>query len=259
MYPHIKPKLPPIRIFKGDDSCAFGVRTIEILLETEIDLTGATSKFELLSYSRTFTTEETISRRLRLSFSAAETARFPLGLIFGKIQLFDAHRFVMSTSPIPFEVVFPGGLGPCAWRTYGIPVSVVVKVGIDYRFLLHKPTIEGVVVEGKKSAADYNIATLDDLSKISPGAAEGYYDEDTGEFYEDAEHTKLMEPRPDTLYMDLTKDRIFRYDAASAIYVMMTEPATHVLDGMEMPDEPTQRQLNDALNVIWLALGGSIG
>lgn len=157
----------PITIFKGDDSTAFGVRTINVKLSTDLDLTNATAKFDLLSYHKSFNAEATATKVFSVEFSAEETKKLPIGVVYGNLRIFDSEGKVLTAAcHIPFEVRYPGREGSCDWKKYGCPVSVEVFLGIDYKFVFNKPTINGVPVVGDKDAHDYGIAKLSDIPTI---------------------------------------------------------------------------------------------
>lgn len=161
--------MEPIPIYRGDNTDAFGVRTICITLKTEVSLDGATAKFTLLSFTRSFTSSEVQSKRFTFSIPAEKTAGFPLGVLFGKLVLTDSSgRTMTAACNIPFRVMLANGAltGGCA-RVCTPTFDVLVEMGVDYSLAYNKPTINGIEVCGDKAGKDYGLNRILDFSEES--------------------------------------------------------------------------------------------
>lgn len=98
----------PIVIFRGDNTAAFDLRTITILLTGDLDLSHATAKFTLLDFSKTWTEQEVATGELSVVFTAEQTKAFALGPQTGTLRLYDmstgAPRQLTIVNKIPFFV-----------------------------------------------------------------------------------------------------------------------------------------------------------
>ncbi len=161
--------MEPIPIYKGDNTDAFGTRTICITLKTEVSLVGATAKFSLLSFSQSFPNSDVLAKKFTFSIPAETTRGFPLGLLFGKLVLTDSSgRTMTAACNIPFRVMLANGAmaGGCVQvRTPAF--DVLVEMGVDYALAYNKPTINGVEVCGDREGRDYGLNRILDFSEAS--------------------------------------------------------------------------------------------
>ena len=159
--------MKPITIYKGNDSDAFDGQTICIKLKTDMSLLGATARFSLMSFSKVFTADETASKEFTVSLDASTTAAFPLGLVFGKLTLFDKDERVMTVAcNIPFDVKLARGLitpGFVSLTTSN--AEVTVELGVDYSLVYNKPKINGVEVYGDRTGRAYELNKILDYSE----------------------------------------------------------------------------------------------
>ena len=163
----------PIVIYKGDDTAAFKIRKVHIVIEPKIPYRGVTAKFTLLSFNKEFTNEEVESCDLRLDFTSAVTASFPLGECFGVFRIYDEDGNVLTTSSrIPFLVVPSGSECPYLIKD-GMVVAdmdiVTIKVGIkvDYNSLTGKPKIDGVELHGNVSSSSLGLVSFKKVQNLT--------------------------------------------------------------------------------------------
>ena len=114
MFPHTYPAhwckprediVPPIVLIRGDDTDAFNLRKISIIITGNIDTDGATASFELSGIKREWTSEELATKTLTLTLTKDETSSLPIGMNFGRFQLTDSKSRVITLSRnIPFRV-----------------------------------------------------------------------------------------------------------------------------------------------------------
>lgn len=130
----------PITLFRGDDTDAFGLRTITIKLSGDLSLTNATAKFAILGYTKTWTNLETRTGSLTLVFTAADTRAMPLGAAFGKLWLYDIEgaaegsvgKRLTVCNTIPFEII--NRVEGAPEEEYSIHVTLAVDTEIDIEF-----------------------------------------------------------------------------------------------------------------------------
>lgn len=159
--------MEPIPIYKGDNTDAFGTRTICITLKTEVALEGATAKFSLLSFSKTFPNSDVMAKKFTFSIPSDKTAGFPLGLLFGKLVLTDSSgRTMTAACNIPFRVMLANGAltGGCV-QVCTPTFDVLVEMGVDYSLAYNKPTINGIEVCGDRKGKDYGLNRILDFSE----------------------------------------------------------------------------------------------
>lgn len=159
--------MEPIPIYKGDNTDAFGTRTICITLKTEVALEGATAKFSLLSFSKTFPNSDVLAKKFTFSIPSDKTAGFPLGLLFGKLVLTDSSgRTMTAACNIPFRVMLANGAltGGCV-QVCTPTFDVLVEMGVDYSLAYNKPTINGIEVCGDRKGKDYGLNRILDFSE----------------------------------------------------------------------------------------------
>lgn len=98
----------PIVIFRGDNTAAFDLRTITILLTGDLDLSHATARFTLLDFSKTWTEQEVATGELNIVFTAEQTKAFALGPQTGTLRLYDMStgtpRQLTVVNKIPFFI-----------------------------------------------------------------------------------------------------------------------------------------------------------
>jgi len=80
-----------IILFKGDDSDFTGNQTIEVKIDTTLDLTNCKATFKFLDYVQTFNSIPA-SKVLQLTFPAAQTKLWSLGSFDAEMWLTDANN-----------------------------------------------------------------------------------------------------------------------------------------------------------------------
>lgn len=152
----------PIVIFRGDNTAAFDLRTITILLAGDLDLTNATARFDLLGFTKSWTTEEVATGELSIVFDAAQTKAFALGPQMGTLRLFDMStgtpRQLTVVNKIPFFVT--NNVCEIDSQSYGVNVRVTSGDVINIEFKVGAGAVEGKAdkVEG---------ATAGDLASLT--------------------------------------------------------------------------------------------
>lgn len=152
----------PIVIFRGDNTAAFDLRTIKILLTGDLDLTNATARFDLLGFTKSWTTEEVATGELSIVFDSAQTKAFALGPQMGTLRLFDMStgtpRQLTVVNKIPFFVT--NNVCEIDSQSYGVNVSVTSGETIHIEFNVGLDSVEGKAdkVEG---------ATAGDLASLT--------------------------------------------------------------------------------------------
>lgn len=76
-----------IKLTQGDDLNALNEET-NIVLDTDIDLTGFTAFFQLGDFRQEF--KDITSKKLPLVIPAAESAKLPVGEMSGALKIYDA-------------------------------------------------------------------------------------------------------------------------------------------------------------------------
>lgn len=101
----------PILIVRGDDTDAFGLRTMTIKLSGDLDLSHARAKFALLNFVKEWTNEETKTGEITFSIPAEQTKQMTLGDAFGKLWLYEVggiegqpDKRLTVCNTIPFHV-----------------------------------------------------------------------------------------------------------------------------------------------------------
>ena len=135
----------PIVIFRGDNTAAFDLRTIKILLTGDLDLTNATARFDLLGFTKSWTTEEVATGELSIVFDSAQTKAFALGPQMGTLRLFDMStgtpRQLTVVNKIPFFVT--NNVCEIDSQSYGVNVSVTSGETIHIEFNVGLDAVEG--------------------------------------------------------------------------------------------------------------------
>lgn len=167
----------PIAIFRGDDTDALGYQTIVGTIRTDLDLTGCKAVFKYLSFSVEFNPIPA-DKKLTVIIPASETAKFPPGLGYASLRVYDAEGklctfsnrimvFVATKTPMfgneEFEVDFNV-------RPELEPLKIFVGPNPDdfdeYRGFLEK-------VIDRASAEKYGLAILLDAIDSDLGAEDG--------------------------------------------------------------------------------------
>lgn len=105
----MKPCNKPIIIVRGDDTDAFGLRTITIKLSGDLNLRYARAKFALLNFTKEWTNEETSTGEITFSIPSEDTKQMPLGDAFGKLWLYEINtgatdKRLTVCNTIPFHI-----------------------------------------------------------------------------------------------------------------------------------------------------------
>ena len=167
----------PIAIFRGDDTDALGYQTIVGTIRTDLDLTGCKAVFKYLSFSVEFDPIPE-DKKLTVIIPASETSKFPPGLGYASLRVYDAEGklctfsnrimvFVATKTPmfgnVEFEVDFNV-------RPELEPLKIFVGPNPDdfdeYRGFLEK-------VIDRASAQKYGLAILLDAIDSDLGANDG--------------------------------------------------------------------------------------
>lgn len=167
----------PIAIFRGDDTDALGYQTIVGTIRTDLDLTGCKAVFKYLSFSVEFDPIPE-DKKLTVIIPASETSKFPPGLGYASLRVYDSEGklctfsnrimvFVATKTPMfgnaEFEVDFNV-------RPELEPLKIFVGPNPDdfdeYRGFLEK-------VIDRASAEKYGLAILLDAIDSDLGANDG--------------------------------------------------------------------------------------
>lgn len=167
----------PIAIFRGDDTDALGYQTIVGTIKTDLNLTGCKAAFRYLSFSAEFDPIPE-DKKLTVIIPASETKKFPPGLGYASLRVYDAEGklctfsnrimvFVATKTPMfgneEFEVDFNV-------RPELEPLKIFVGPNPDdfdeYRGFLEK-------VIDRASAEKYGLAMLLDAIDSDLGADDG--------------------------------------------------------------------------------------
>ena len=167
----------PIAIFRGDDTDALGYQTIVGTIRTDLNLTGCRAVFKYLSFSAEFDPIPE-DKKLTVIIPASETKKFPPGLGYASLRVYDAEGklctfsnrimvFVATKTPMfgnaEFEVDFNV-------RPELEPLKIFVGPNPDdfdeYRGFLEK-------VIDRAGAEKYGLAMLLDAIDSDLGADDG--------------------------------------------------------------------------------------
>lgn len=139
MFPHAYPAhwrkppediVPPIVLIRGDDTDAFNLRKISIIITGNINTDDATASFELSGIKREWTSEELATKTLTLAFTKDETNSLPIGMNFGRFQLTDSKSRVITLSRnIPFRVTTNSA--DAVTQELGADITINANVGED--------------------------------------------------------------------------------------------------------------------------------
>ncbi|MCM1260503.1 MAG: hypothetical protein NC222_06070 [Staphylococcus sp.] len=197
----MKPTIIPI--IKGDDTNWNDVQSFIINIDTskipDLDLSnGYRAEFKLGSIIKCFDTIE--NNRIQPVLTHKDTSSLPLGHIDGSIKIIDSENRVKTfKSDIHFQVKS----GVFCWKD-PCEVDIYITTG-SYDKLSDKPTINGVELKGNLSSDDLDIASKEDLSKLSNLISEKTSIEEVKEIL-DIEISGLAEVAKTGSYNDL-KDK----------------------------------------------------
>ena len=167
----------PIGIFRGDDTDAFSYQTIVGTIKTDLDLTGCKAVFRYLGFSMEFDPIPE-DRKLTIVIPADETKKFPPGLGYASLRVYDSDGrlktfsnrimvFVATKTPMfgsdEFEVDFNV-------RATLEPLKFFVGPNPD-DFDEYRGYVEKVI--DRASAKKYGLAILLDAIDSDLGAADG--------------------------------------------------------------------------------------
>lgn len=160
-----------IKIFKGNDTDFNDDKFITIKLTSNIDLSDFVGKFVLGSFSQTGVLAD---GKMEIVIPRSYTSQFPLGNMCGTFALIDNKgRYATITNTILFSItneVFTPTEEEIQLETpEDYPVEIVVEVGFaggNYEDLNNLPKINGVVVKGDKTGADYGLANASDITTL---------------------------------------------------------------------------------------------
>ena len=151
----------PITIFRGDDTDAFGLRTITIKLTGDLDLTTAKAKFVLLGYAKEWN-EIPASGELTMVMTAAQTKQLPLGLAMGTLTLLDGTKNLTVCNTIPFFITNRVDEKQIDEFRIDVKLAVDTEVNIEFK------------VEGPKGdpgeAATIEVGTVRTVASDEPAA-----------------------------------------------------------------------------------------
>lgn len=159
-----------IKIFKGNDTDFNDDKFITIKITSNIDLSDFVGKFVLGSFTQT---GDLADGKMEIVIPRSYTSQFPLGNMCGTFVLIDNKgRYATITNTILFEItneVFTPTEEEIQLETpEDYPVEISVEVGFpggNYEDLNNLPKINGVVVKGDKTSADYGLASASALAE----------------------------------------------------------------------------------------------
>lgn len=79
-----------IVVVKGDDTNALGYNTIPCIVNTTLDLTGATVVFKFLDFKQEFT-DVVSGESFNIVIPSSETSKFPLGVQYASLYVIDSE------------------------------------------------------------------------------------------------------------------------------------------------------------------------
>lgn len=165
-----------IQIFRGDDTDGLGYQSIQGKITTTLDLTGCRAVFRYLGFTQEFNPIPE-GGRITITMPASVTSRFPPGLGYASLRVYDSENKVRTfTNRIPvfvtvyapsecggeFEVVFNGGnleLEP-----------LKIKSVNGYR--IYDGYLEQII--DKATAVEYGLALLFDSRDAQKDGNSGY-------------------------------------------------------------------------------------
>lgn len=158
----------PIVIFRGDDTSAFNLRSIKIILKGDLDLSNAIAKFSLLDYHKEWTVQEVASGELTMSFTSSDTKAMPLGEQTGTFRLYDMStgepRQLTVVNKIPFLVT--NRVCELDDESYHADVSVASGEIISIEFNVGVGAVNGKADKVKNAVAG-DLAGLDEDGNLT--------------------------------------------------------------------------------------------
>lgn len=82
-----------IRLTRGDDLSALG-ESVDIVLDTELDLTNFKAKFQLGDFQQEW--EDITSKKLTLKINREESQNLPIGFQKGALKIYDANNLAKT-------------------------------------------------------------------------------------------------------------------------------------------------------------------
>ncbi len=164
--------MDPIKIFKGNDTNFNDGKFLTFTVTSDIDLSDFTGIFTLGSFSKPGSLAD---GKMDVIIPAAVTAQFPLGSMCGTFQLVDQKmRVATVTNQIPFLItdeVFTQVEDTVELETpEDYPINIEMQIGFpggNYSDLENLPQINGVTLEGNKTAMALGLTTPTDLQPIT--------------------------------------------------------------------------------------------
>lgn len=144
-----------VRIYKGNDVDFADIAEIYVSILSAINLTGFTGKFEFMGVTKTFPKEDIERRTFSFTYSSEETSKFCPGKNFGTFTMFDPLGRKALIEQVCIEVIVGGEYCECPGNKR---IFVTMDTIYDYRGLSHKPSINGVTVDGDKTGEEYGLA-----------------------------------------------------------------------------------------------------
>lgn len=144
----------PIKIFRGDDTDAFGLRTITIKLTGDLDLTTAKAEFALLGYKKEWDSIPA-SGELTMAMSSADTKAFPVGMAFGTLTLLDGKKNLTVCNTIPFFIT--NRIDDKQIDEFRLDVKLAVDTEVNIEFKVEGPKGDAATIEvGTVTTLDSN-------------------------------------------------------------------------------------------------------
>lgn len=106
----------------------------------------------------------------------------------------------------------------------------------SYNDLIDKPRVNGHELTGNKTSAQLGVADATDIDKI---VYYGYLY--NGKFYKEAAHTTEIPGVVNRLYVDVSTERTYRWNAATSAYVSLTSPVDSAIDSES--ENPVQNKV----------------
>lgn len=164
--------MDPIKIFKGNDTNFNDAKFLTFKVTSDIDLSDFTGIFTLGSFTKPGSLSD---GKMDVVIPAAVTAQFPLGSMCGTFQLVDNKmRIATVTNKIPFlitsEVFTPTTEEIDLETPEGYPIELSLEVGFasgNYADLENLPKVNGITLEGNKTATELGLTTPADILPIT--------------------------------------------------------------------------------------------
>ena len=154
-----------IKIYRGDSTDFADLSSISVTIDTEVDITGFTGKFSFGGIEKTFPPVEIEQRTFEFNYTYEETSTFCLGKGFGTFYLFDTKGRKAVVTKVLVDVILPHEYEP-----HDNKFIVTISNSINYETLFHKPSINGVTINGNHDGRHYglqNIALYDETSSYT--------------------------------------------------------------------------------------------